>query len=110
MKSPSRLGRCSSNRVILEFSVICSDREWQRVCPKKIEGVVVYGQQTMDGETVYVLKHPTTGAFSRLSAEGLFLWQRLDGRHTLKDLTMEFLKKYKTISPETIAVTVTHLV
>lgn len=74
--------------------------------PLRINGVLAQELTNAGGEPITVLKDPRRGAYYRLSIEGWFLWQRLDGHHTLKDLTMEYFAKYKLFAPQAIAETV----
>lgn len=71
--------------------------------PKRASGIVAQSQTMADGETVTILKDPRCGAYFRLSPEGWFLWQRLDGEETLKDLTLDYLDAFKVFAPYNIA-------
>jgi putative peptide zinc metalloprotease protein len=50
-----------------------------------------------------ILKHPGLRAYYRLSAEGWFVWQLLDGHRTLRDLTMEYLAAFRVFAPDAVA-------
>jgi putative peptide zinc metalloprotease protein len=65
--------------------------------------VVAQHRKTHDGETITVLKHPRRGSYFRLSAQGWFIWQRLDGEHSLRDLAAEYLTEFKGLAPGAIA-------
>lgn len=75
----------------------------QRSRPQRIDGVVVNEQTTDDGDIFRILKHPQSGAYARLAEDAWFVWQRLDGNHTLKDLALEFLAEHKVLAPDKIA-------
>ena len=81
----------------------------QRGRPRRIESVIVQEQKTVEGDILRILKNPQIGAYVRLSAEGWFIWERLDGRHTLKDLTLDFMSEWKTLAPEKIAAIIAEL-
>ncbi|HEY3067420.1 MAG TPA: cyclic nucleotide-binding domain-containing protein [Methylomirabilota bacterium] len=70
--------------------------------PRRADGIVSVQQSTIDRETITILKDPSRGAYYRLSAEGWFLWQRLDGEHTLRDLTVEYFLHFKALAPHVI--------
>ncbi|HBQ21538.1 MAG: hypothetical protein A2Z91_02185 [Deltaproteobacteria bacterium GWA2_38_16] len=70
--------------------------------PKRLSNVDVE-QYLEEGRTMTILKNPLTQAYYRLSSEGWFIWQLLDGKHHLKDLTLEYLAKFKTFAPHQIA-------
>jgi CRP-like cAMP-binding protein len=58
--------------------------------PRRKPGVEAHHRAT--GETVTTLKDPERGAYYRLSPGGFFIWQRLDGSRTLRDLTLFQMK------------------
>ena len=65
----------------------------QRDRPRRMENIAVQEQRTADGDILRVLKNPERGTYVRLSREGWFIWERLDGHHTLKDLTLDFMSE-----------------
>ena len=71
--------------------------------PRQAAGVLTQVRGTADGESITVLKNPRGGTYFQLSAQGAFLWERLDGRHTLRDLALDLLITFKSFSPHTIA-------
>jgi hypothetical protein len=54
-------------------------------------GIEVHHRTTITGETITTLKDARRDTNHRLSPAGWFVWQRLDGEHTLRDLTSEYL-------------------
>lgn len=78
--------------------------------PRRLADVLTEQQNMEDGVTMTVLKDPKRGVYYRLSPEGWFLWQRLDGEHNLKDLTLSYFENYKTFSPQAIAECIAGLV
>lgn len=54
-------------------------------------------------EEEFVLKAPDLGRYYRLSTHGKFIWDRLDGTRTLRDLTVAYFDTFKTVSPQAIA-------
>lgn len=71
--------------------------------PRRVEGVEAHHRQTGDGETVTVLKDPARGAYYRLSAEGWFLWERLDGKSSFRDLVMAYFREFRAFAPGVVA-------
>ena len=47
--------------------------------------------------------------YFRLSREGAFVWNHLDGAHTLRDLTMDLFLEYKVLVPDVVMDVVRHL-
>ena len=75
----------------------------ERALPRRADGVQVHERLTPEGQTIRVLKDPVRGSYYRLSPEGWFLWQRLDGQHTLHHLTRAYVDEYKWFSPQVIS-------
>jgi len=71
--------------------------------PSRVAEVVAEHRRTADGSAITILKHPGRGVYYRLSAEGWFIWERLDGRRTLRDLTMEYFAEFQAFAPHAIA-------
>ena len=74
-----------------------------RALPRRVDGIEVHERQTPEGQTIRVLKDPARGRYYRLSPQGWFLWQRLDGQHTIRHLTLDYLYEFKSLSPQVIA-------
>ena len=56
--------------------------------PRRKPGVTAHHRTTATGETITTLKDPERGAYYRLSPGGWFVWERLNGDRTLRDLTL----------------------
>jgi putative peptide zinc metalloprotease protein len=68
--------------------------------------VEAHHRTTPTGEIITTLKDPQRGAYYRLSPRGFFLWQRLDGSHTLRDLTLEYVLEFGAFAPQAISDTI----
>lgn len=71
--------------------------------PCRIRMVVANHRTTSENTTITILKDPKRHVYFQLSPEGWFVWQMLDGEHTLRDITLNYLQKFKSFSPHTIA-------
>jgi putative peptide zinc metalloprotease protein len=78
--------------------------------PRRVRGIEVHHRTTLTGETITTLKDPRRDANHRLSPTGWFVWQRLDGEHTLQDVTSEYLAKYETPASHAVIEAVVELV
>ena len=78
--------------------------------PRQAVGIVAHQREGADGAMIAVLKDPARAAYYQLSPQGWFLWQRLDGRHTLRDLTLDYLREFGAFDPEAVAGAVAGLV
>jgi putative peptide zinc metalloprotease protein len=74
--------------------------------PRQKPGVEAHHRTTPTGEIITTLKDPQRGAYYRLSPQGSFLWQRLDGSHTLRDLSLEYLVEFEAFAPQAISDTI----
>lgn len=93
-----------------DFSVGLFEMLRLRDRPLRLENILSEQQTTTDGSPITILKNSQNGTYYRLSPEGVFLWERLDGKHNLKDLTLEFFSTFKKFNPYFIAETVSGLV
>ena len=74
--------------------------------PRRKPGVEVHHRASATGETITTLKDPERSAYYRLSPGGFFVWERLDGNRTLRDLTLEYLTEFKAFAPQAISETI----
>ncbi len=65
--------------------------------------VEVHTRTTPEGEVVTVLRDPHRVAYLRLGPLGRFLWERLDGRHTLREIVVDYFKSGGAFSPQRFA-------
>ena len=70
--------------------------------PRQSANIEAHPRTLADGAEVVILKDAARGAYYRLSREGWFLWRRLNGRRTLRDLTLDFLDHFQSFSPQII--------
>ena len=77
--------------------------------PRRQEGILAYERQTPEGERITILKDPDRGRYYRLSDEGRFLWDRLDGRHGIKELTLQRLGAFGDFAPDLVVEHITRL-
>ena len=78
--------------------------------PRWVGGIEVHHRTTLTGETITTLKDPRRDTYHRLSPAGWFVWQRLDGRHTLGELTSEYLAKHEAAGSHAVLEAVVGLV
>jgi CRP-like cAMP-binding protein len=70
--------------------------------PAKRPGIELHERASADGTPIVTLKDPSRGTYFRLSREGAFIWTRLDGKHTLRDLTMDLFLAYNVLAPDVV--------
>ncbi len=74
-----------------------------REFPQRLEGIELHERLSAEGELTTILKNSTLGTYFRLSAHGRFVWERLDGRHDIRRLTLDLLDEYGVFAPEFVA-------
>lgn len=75
----------------------------ERSRPVRLSGITHYLRETEDGQTITILKNAERGSYYQLSPEGWFVWQQLDGRQTLQDITLAVFNKFNAFAPGAIA-------
>jgi putative peptide zinc metalloprotease protein len=75
-----------------------SRMEKERSCPTRQEGIIIYQNIADDGQRLVTLKNPENYEYYQLSQEGWFVWQLLDGKHSIKDITLAFDKEFNIFS------------
>lgn len=71
--------------------------------PQRKAGVELREGRGCDGAPFFILVDRQRGNYFRLSVEGRFVWDRLDGEHDLKKITIDFFGAYKRFAPDTLA-------
>lgn len=99
------LRRADLLAVLAEESGMCASvlgLQALRARPKRLEEVDIHHRETPERELITILKNPKDGTYFQLSEQGWFIWQRLDGQHTLRDLTLDLLLAKKIFAPDAI--------
>jgi CRP-like cAMP-binding protein len=70
--------------------------------PVRAEEVVASEQVNAEGETITVLRNPARPTSYALSPRGRFIWDRLDGSRTLRELTIEYGREFGSVTPQSV--------
>jgi len=54
--------------------------------------------ETVGGEGYYILKNLRIGTYLRLNEKQVFLWNLLDGQHTLRDMAVAYFAEYRSLA------------
>lgn len=73
-----------------------------RFRPSHNADVVVRKHTGADGQLMIMLHNTKIHRYYRLSDEGWFIWQQLDGIQTIQNITVAIFKKYHVLVPEFI--------
>ena len=74
---------------------------------EQIDGIQIHHKEH-EGEEITLLVN-NSGDFYRLSKEGYFIWQKLDGQNSLRDITLELFQKYQIFNPQMVTSLVNNL-
>jgi CRP-like cAMP-binding protein/Zn-dependent protease len=67
----------------------------QRQRPRRIEYWAIERQDGFDGKSVFILKDTKHARYLKLSEEGAFLWELMDGERTVRDLALAYYQRYQ---------------
>lgn len=56
-----------------------------------------------DEQEIVILKNPDSGNYFKLSQEGWYIWQQLDGKKTMQDITLSLASAYNIFAPDIVA-------
>ncbi len=71
--------------------------------PQQNPAVKFYPRTTEVGQKIVILKNSANGKYFKLAREGWFIWQQLDGRKTMQELTFAVAEKFNTFEPHKIS-------
>ena len=74
----------------------------ERLRPRQAEHCIVERQQCAAQAPVYILKDAGGCRYMRLSEEGLFVWQLMDGEHTIGDLCGAYVTRFGRPAPDEV--------
>lgn len=77
--------------------------------PRRVEGVVAVERRGPDDTIVVTLHNPARNTYFRLGPGGRFVWDRLDGRATLRELTLAHRESFGVSTPSIVTDTVVAL-
>ena len=68
-----------------------------------------YPRTSPDGQTLVILKNPANASYFKLSQEGWFIWQQMNGKQTLLEITMALANQYQVFSPNMVVAVISKL-
>ncbi len=95
----------SEGNVAHMFMTLMVDRSRPMQNPR----VTIHHRRTADGQEVTILKNPDNGSYFKISEEGTFIWQQLDGKHTMQDITLNLAEQFKVFAPDVVAALISKL-
>ncbi len=64
--------------------------------------VSIHKRVSVDGQPLTILKNPDNGSYFKLSNEGAFIWQQLNGKQTIQEITLDLAKQYNVFAPDMV--------
>lgn len=95
----------SENNVANTFMTLMVDRSR----PLQNPNVTAHPRTTADEQTVVILKNPDNGSYFKLSNEGWYIWQQMDGKQTMQEITLRLTDQYNIFAPDVIAALISKL-
>lgn len=62
--------------------------------PRRLPHVQVHCEKTSTGDTYYVIYNPDNRSYIEIDPKNYFLWELMDGEHTLADLAITYYSKF----------------
>lgn len=95
----------SEENVASMFMTLMVDRSR----PSKNPAVTVHQRTTADGQELTILKNPLNSSYFKLSEEGYFIWNQLDGNRTLQDITLDLAEQFNVFAPDVVVALISKL-
>lgn len=77
--------------------------------PARKPQVKEYPRTMPDGQTIVILKNQDNASYFKLSQEGWFIWQQMNGQQTLLEITMALANQYQVFSPNMVVALISRL-
>lgn len=77
--------------------------------PIQNSNVSAHHRTTPDGQAIVILKNPDNGSYFKLSQEGWFVWQQLNGKQTMHTITLALSTKFNIFAPDVVVALISKL-
>lgn len=71
--------------------------------PAQNPGVTLHPREAADGQDIFILKNPDNGNYFKLSAQGFFIWEQLNGQQTMQEITLSLADEFDVFAPDVVA-------
>ncbi|MEO8402168.1 MAG: cyclic nucleotide-binding domain-containing protein [Gammaproteobacteria bacterium] len=95
----------SEKNVASTFMTLMVDRSR----PLKNPRVTAHERITADKQNVVILKNSDNGNYFKLSEEGWYTWEQMNGQQTMQEITMFLTDKYNIFAPDMVAALISKL-
>jgi CRP-like cAMP-binding protein len=77
--------------------------------PQKNAHIIAHTRTASDKQKITILKNPDNGKYFTLSPDGWFIWQQMNGKKTMQEITMSLAQEYDIFAPDIVAALITKL-
>jgi putative peptide zinc metalloprotease protein len=84
------------------WEVLGAKVDFAKYKPRRISNYELTEGKTAQGQVYYVLKNPAAETYLQFGEQELFLWNMMDGEHSVRDMSIAFLLKYGALPIELI--------
>jgi CRP-like cAMP-binding protein/Zn-dependent protease len=77
--------------------------------PLKNPRIIVHKRDATVEHNVVILKNPDNASYFNLAPEGWFIWQLLDGDHTMQEITMALAEQFNIFAPDIVVALISKL-
>lgn len=80
------------------WSIATQSASFKQYKPVRRLGWALKKLRAANSQEYYILKNMRAGTYLRLSEEQVFLWNLMDGQHTVQDMAVAYFIKYKSLA------------
>lgn len=77
--------------------------------PAQNPHVTAHKRINPDGQEIIILKNTENGRYFKLSNRGQFIWQQLNGKQTMQEITLILAEKFNVFAPDVVAALISKL-
>jgi len=77
--------------------------DFSKLKPKGVSAVEVAKQQPSRGQEYFILHHTEKDLYLQLDDRGFFLWNLMDGKHSLTDISVAYLQEFSSLPFEQLS-------
>jgi len=84
------------------WEILGAKVDFAKYKPKRINIYELIEGRTAQGQVYYMVRNPAAGTYLQFGEQELFLWNLMDGEHSVRDMSIAFLVKYGALPIELI--------
>lgn len=81
----------------------------ERSRPTRNPDIISHHRLAADKQPIVILKNPENSHYFKLSEEGWFIWQKLNGTETLQDITLALAERFNIFAPNIVTALISKL-